>query len=168
DFTFINSFVDQDFINRHRLFVAGKRLNKQKMVWEYYVKSRKAVDYRAMLFDSLYHPPHIEVAPDKSSGDALYLIHRFEGKPLLKEYIPNTLMGIEYLWNGPVKLETSELVAEDGGDVATYLAGAMGISQEEKTPRKMHWQRVVYTMGNRKLTREAAEKDPQNEGVAVV
>jgi stage V sporulation protein R len=77
-------------------------------------------------------------------------------------------MGIEYLWNGPVKLETSELVAEDGGDVATYLAGAMGISQEEKKPRKLHWQRVVYTMGNRKLTREAVEKEPQNEGVAVV
>ncbi len=168
DFTFINTFVDQDFINRYRLFVAGKRLNKEKMVWEYYVKSRKADDYRAMLFDSLYHPPHIEVAPDKSSGESLYLIHRFEGKPLLKEYIPNTLMGIEYLWNGPVKLETSELVAEDGGDVATYLAGAMGISQEEKSPRKIRWQRVVYTMGNRKLTREAVENESQDEGVAVV
>jgi stage V sporulation protein R len=46
DFTFINTFVDQDFINRYKLFVAGKRLNQSRGVIEYYVKSRKAEDYR--------------------------------------------------------------------------------------------------------------------------
>ena len=32
DFTFINQFVDQDFITRNNLFVAGKRLNEARMV----------------------------------------------------------------------------------------------------------------------------------------
>ncbi|MGD2037343.1 MAG: SpoVR family protein, partial [Desulfobacterales bacterium] len=50
DFMFINTFVDQDFINRTKLFVAAKRINQNKGVWEYYVKSRKAKDYRQMLF----------------------------------------------------------------------------------------------------------------------
>lgn len=169
DFNFINGFVDQEFIDRNRLFVAGKRLNKERMVWEYYVKSRKVEDYREMIFDSLYHPPHIEVEPRKSRDGSLYLSHRFEGKPLLKEYVPNTMMGIEYLWNGPVQLETSELVPEGDGDsdVATYLAGAMGISREEQRPRKMRWQRVVYTMGNRKLTREVLESEAAGEATAV-
>jgi stage V sporulation protein R len=40
DFLFINTYIDQDFIDRHRLFVAGKRLDKQRMVWQWYVKSR--------------------------------------------------------------------------------------------------------------------------------
>ena len=57
DFTFIHSYVDQDFISANKLFVAGKRLNQKKMVWEYYVKSRSAEDYRKMLMDSLYPPP---------------------------------------------------------------------------------------------------------------
>ena len=57
------------------------------MVWEYYVKSRKAKDYREMLFDHLYHPPHIEIKADRSKSGSLYLMHNFEGKPLVKEYI---------------------------------------------------------------------------------
>jgi stage V sporulation protein R len=166
DFTFINTFVDQDFVNRYRLFVAGKRLNKERMVWEYYVKSRSAGAYREMLFDSLYHPPHIVVAPEKAKDGSLYLDHRFEGKPLLKDYIPNTLMGLEYLWHGPVQLETTELVPEGDGDVAAYLAGAMGIPQDESKPRKMRWQRVVYTMGNRKLNREVVDSQAEARAAA--
>ncbi len=42
DFSFINTFVDQDFMTLNKLFVAGRRLNEERMVWEYYVKSRKA------------------------------------------------------------------------------------------------------------------------------
>ena len=108
----INTFLDQDFINRHRLFVAGKRLNNAKMVWEYYVKSRNAEDYRRMLKNSLYHPPHIDIDPDKSQNGSLYLMHHFEGKPLVTDFIANTLLGIEYLWGGKVELETSEVVAQ--------------------------------------------------------
>ena len=144
DFLFVNTFVDQDFVTRNKLFVAGRRLNKDKMVWEFYVKSRKAEDYRKMLLDTLYHPPHIEVEPEKGKNKTLYLVHRFEEKPLVKEFIANTMMGLEYLWGGPVKLETSEVVSVTGSSTPT---------KEEKKEPEIKWQRVLYTMENRKLSK---------------
>ncbi len=144
DFLFVNTFVDQDFITRNKLFVAGRRLNKAKMVWEFYVKSRKAEDYRKMLLDTLYHPPHIEVEPEKGKNKTLYLVHRFEEKPLVKEFIANTMMGIEYLWGGPVQLETSEVASVTGSSTPT---------KEEKKEPEIKWQRVLYTMENRKLSK---------------
>ena len=108
DFTFINRFVTQDFMTRHKLFVSGKRLNRQKGVWEYYVKSRKVQDYKEMLMESLYHPPRVEIEEQKGDG-RLRLNHVFEGKPLVTDFIGPVLMGAEYLWGRPVELTTSEL-----------------------------------------------------------
>jgi stage V sporulation protein R len=152
DFMFINNFVDQDFVDQNELFVAGKRLNQSKMVWEYYVKSRKAEDYRAMLQDALYHPPTITVDKEKTTGNTLYLVHRFEHKPLVKEFIHNTMLGIEYLWGGPVKLETSEVVAVPATAYAS-VAQSAGAPAEEPA-REITWHRVLYTMENRKLDRK--------------
>jgi stage V sporulation protein R len=151
DFTFINTFVDQDFISRNKLFVAGKRLNKDRMVWEYYVKSRKAEDYRQMLMDSLYHPPHIEIYEKNDADDVLYLVHHFEEKPLVKEYIANTMLGIEYLWGNPVQLETSEVVTSGTESASSSSSGTM---QEVLKPADFKWERVVYTMKNRELSRQ--------------
>jgi stage V sporulation protein R len=39
-----STFLTQEFMDRYNLFVAGKRLNKSKMVWEYYIRSRDASD----------------------------------------------------------------------------------------------------------------------------
>jgi stage V sporulation protein R len=154
DFTFINTFVDQDFVTSNKLFVAGKRLNRAKMVWEYYVQSRKAEDYRRMLFDSLYHPPHIKL--DQSKGkNALYLVHHFEGKPLVKEFIANTMLGIEYLWGGPVKLETSEVISKPPAQRQFPVGGYSTQPKEEGKEEKVTWRRVVYKMENRKLTKDA-------------
>jgi stage V sporulation protein R len=141
DFTLINSFVDQDFIDRNQLFVVDRKLNRERMVWQYYVKSRKARDYRQMLFDTLYHPPRIEIDEEKSTDGSLYLNHRIEGKPLVAEYIANTMLGIEYLWGKPVELETSE-------------AEIKGKPEDEDKPPELVWQRVVYRMEQRKLTRK--------------
>jgi stage V sporulation protein R len=141
DFLFLNIFLDQDFVSRHRLFVVGRRLNEERMVWEYFVKSRKAADYRAMLLDALYHPPHITIDPDKGEDGALYLVHHFEDKPLVKEFIANTMLGIEYLWGHKVMLETSEPEPPAGG----------GGSMDEESP-EIQWNRVLYTMENRKLS----------------
>jgi len=141
DFLFVNTFVDQDFVTRNRLFVAGRRLNKAKMVWEFYVKSRKVEDYRKMLLDTLYHPPYIEIDPEKGKNNTLYLVHRFEGKPLVKEFIANTMMGIEYLWGSPVQLETSEVVSTSP-------------PKEETKEPEIKWQRVLYTIDNRKLSKK--------------
>jgi len=152
DYTFVKTFLDQDFVIRHNLFVAGKRLNKDRMVWEYYVKSRNAKDFRRMIEDSLYHPPYIDIDPEKNVDHTLYLVHHFEGKPLVKEFISNTMMGIEYLWGGPVQLETSEVVSVSPAQPQT--ASASTLRQEIPEEQEIKWQRVVYTMKDRKLSKK--------------
>ncbi len=154
DFLFINTFLDQDFVDRNQLFVVGKRLDRNRMVWEYYVKSRKAEDYRQMVLDTLYHPPVIQVSHEKSGNGALYLNHVFEGKPLYKDFISNTMLGIEYLWGKPVKLETTEVVEKTTTQKST-LTGIMGKDDEQK---ELQYQRVVYTMENRKVSKKNIEK----------
>ncbi len=153
DFMLVNNFIDQDFVTRNKLFVAGRRLNEARMVWEYYVKSRNADDYREMVIDSLFHPPYIEIDHDKSSDTILYLNHRFEGKPLVRDYIPNTMLGIEYLWGGPVKLETSE-VADTGSRAQPTSPFALHAGQESREPAEIQFRRVVFTMKDRKLSKE--------------
>lgn len=154
DFLFINTFIDQDFLNRFRLFVAGRRLNQARGVWEIYVKSRAADAYRAMLLDGLYHPPWIEVDRTQNGNGDLCLVHRFEGKPLVREFIANSLLGVEYLWGKPVTLETSEAVRADPAPGASGPAGARVTLNEERRRLELQWRRVRYTMQDRKLTRE--------------
>jgi stage V sporulation protein R len=138
DFMLINTFVDQDFIDKHNLFVVGKRINKQRGTYEYYVKSRKAEDYKQMLLDSLYHPPYIKVNEEKTNDEKLYLEHVFEGKQLYKDFIPDTVMGISYLWGGQVQLETTEIL-------------------EKKTKNEgedsYDYRKVVYTMKDMKISK---------------
>lgn len=154
DFMLINQFVDQNFVDNHRLFVAGKRLNDQKGVWEYYVKSRDAIQYKQMLSDSLYHPPHIEVDEARTNDDYLYLNHSFEGKPLIKEYISNTMLGIEYLWGAPVKLETTEMVEEPRLPLQTSFYNTFpSMKEKEPAEKKFQFQRVIYTMESRELSK---------------
>lgn len=157
DFTFISTFIDQDFVDRHKLFVSERKANKERGMWEYSVKSRKAGDYRQMLLDSLYHPPRIVIDEAKSKEGCLYLDHQFEGKPLVQDFIAGTMMGIEYLWGGPVKLETTEWVPEpepayDPLNLFSYMLrkSTAGIK------RKKRLDRAIYTMEKRQLTRSPA------------
>jgi stage V sporulation protein R len=154
DFMFINTFVDQDFIDQYKLFVAGKRLNEQRGVWEYYVKSRSADSYRQMLLDTLYHPPCIDIDQEKSKNSDLYLVHRFEGKPLVKDFIANTMLGIEYLWGAPVQLETSEVVPAAPSQARLPIPGLPVPRETAAQAREIEWQRVRYTMKDRKLSKE--------------
>jgi len=146
DYLFLKSYLDQDFLDRHKLFVVGKRLDQQRMVWQYYVKSRKAHDYQQMLLNSLYHPPVISVDLSRGIEGALYLVHEFEGKQLVTEYIANTLLGIEYLWGGPVNLETSEAKVE-------ALSSSAG-KREEPQAGKISWERVLYSMNDKVLSKK--------------
>ncbi len=155
DFTFINTFVDQEFVARHNLFVAGKRFNNAKMSWEYYIKSKKAQDYKEMIIDTLYHPPEIFVDKAFTKDGILYLNHKFENKPLKMDFIENTMMGIEYLWGGPVHLETSEPV--NSGKTATNYANFWdpgSLKTDEKKLEPVKWKRMVYMMKNRKLSKQ--------------
>ena len=145
DSMFVSEFVDQDFVDRNKLFVVGRRLERRKMMWQYYVKSRKAKDYKNMVIDSLYHPPAMEIG--LTSENHLYLNHRFEGKPLVRDYISATMLGIEFLWGKPVILDTSEPVR---GSRQTDIS----LGRTEKPEQQISWKRIRYTMKDRKLSRE--------------
>jgi len=153
DFLFVKMFLEQDFVNKHRLFVADKVLDPQRMVWRWYVKSRNAGDYRAMVSDQLYHPPHVTVDLDKTGGDGLYLRHHFEGKPLVKEFIHNTMMGVEYLWGGKTMLETSEVKSIKQPEQQPTLPGMPPTTPVDEAEPEITWQRVRYTMKERKLSK---------------
>ncbi len=139
DFTLINTFIDQDFIDANNLFVVGKRLNPQKRSYEYFIKSKKAKDYKNMMISSLYHPPHVSVNVEKTNDKNLYLIHHFEKKQLFKDFIPETLIGIEYLWGGQVQLETTEI----------YKKKKAG--EKEKA---YEYKRVLYTIKDKKVSKQ--------------
>jgi len=156
DFLFINTYIDQDFIDRHRLFVAGKRLDKQRMVWQWYVKSRKVADYKAMVLEALYHPPHITVDTEKVQEGTLYLNHHFEGKPLVQDYVHNVLLGLEYLWGGKIQLETTQVKAIKQADqpMQPTLPGiGPATAPDTEGEPEIEWQRVRYTMKDRKLSK---------------
>jgi stage V sporulation protein R len=143
DAMFINAFIDQEFVDLHRLFVVDRRLNKERMTWEYYVKSRKASQYKAMIADSLYHPPAITINVDDEN--TLVLSHVFEGKPLYRDYIEGSLLGIAFLWGGKTSLYTfePEPVKKDLNQS----------DKEEQPPREIKWRRIRYAMKDKKLTR---------------
>jgi len=143
DFLFLQFFLDQDFVDRHRLFVAGKRFNNQRMSWQYFVKTRSAEAYLAMVRDSLYHPPYIRVG-SRTAEEELCLVHVFENKPLVKEFITNTMVGLEFLWGGRVSLDTHEAIVKkrERGDRP----------QDPDEPPEVEWRAIRYIMENRKLT----------------
>jgi len=144
DLMLINTFCDQDFVDMHNLFVVGERFNRQKGVLEYYVKSRKAEDYKKMLINRMYHPPYIFVDENKSNENTLYLKHYFEGKQLYKPYIPDTLIGISFLWGGnnpqvPVILETTEILVKrdnDGNIISKELRPVEYIVKDKKVSKR--------------------------------
>jgi stage V sporulation protein R len=142
----ISEYISQDFVDENKLFVAGRRLDEQRMIWQYYVKSRKAEDYREMVQQSLYHPPSIEFEVVKNNH--LHLKHLFEGKPLVRDYIAGTMLGIEYLWGGPVILDTFEPVQQKAS------ADPDGQDKKEKPRQEFSWKQFRYTMRNRQLSRE--------------
>jgi len=156
DFLFINTYIDQDFVDRHRLFVAGKRLDKQRMVWQWYVKSRKAADYKTMVLDALYHPPYINVDTQKAQEGTLYLNHHFEGKPLVQDYVHNVLLGLEYPWGGKVQLETTQVKTikkADQPQQPTLPGIGPATAPDTEGEPEIEWQRVRYTMKDRKLSK---------------
>lgn len=152
DATALSEFIDQDFCNEFKLFVVGKRVNKERMMLEYFVKSRRAADFKRKMLNSLYHPPCIKVDHARTAKDeTLYLVHEFEGKELVKEYITNTMLGLEYLWGRKIVLETREVDEEafqniPESDLEKYL-------QEEKD-LDFKFQKIRYTMEDRKLRRD--------------
>lgn len=141
---FVNSFINQEFVDKYKLFVADKWLDKSRMVWKYYIKSKKAENYKKMIVDTLYHPPAVAINVD--DDNTLTLNHLFEGKPLYRDYISATLMGVEYLWGSKVCLYTYE-------PEPVKQAPGKAQPKREVTGDKIQWKRFKYTMKNKKMTR---------------
>jgi stage V sporulation protein R len=148
DLTFLNTFIEQDFVDMHKLMVVGQRLNADKSIKEYYVKSKKAKDYKSMIVSSLYHPPYITFS--KADNGVLNLKHQFEGKELLRDYIPNTLIGLEYLWGNKVVLETMEL------DWERMRSEAGSSNTDDIMQHEPLFHKVVYTAEDRKVKKEVS------------
>jgi stage V sporulation protein R len=140
DFALINTFITQEFVDMHNLFVVGMAYNPDRQTIEYYVKSRKAEDYKNMLLDVLYHPPYIRVDLNKTNKSNLYLIHEFEGKQLIREFVPDVLIGLEFLWGNQVQLETTEIYRERP-------------PSPEAQPT-FRYQKVLWTSKDRKVTKK--------------
>ena len=155
DFTFINRYIDQEFVNEHKLFVSGQRLNKAKMTREYYIKSRNAQAYKQMVIDTLYHPPIIFVNQEKSKQGVLYLVHKFEEKPLKKDFIENTMIGIEFLWGGSIQLETHE-VSKQATSNKSYVNfwDPNYQTQEPSEKEKFEWKKILYVIENKELHKQ--------------
>jgi len=153
DFTFINRYIDQEFMNSHKLFVSGTRMNRERMSVEYYIKSRRAEDYKEMLVNTLYHPPKIQVDHEKSRKGELYMVHTFEGKPLKADFIENTMIGIEFLWGSVVRLETWEQVKSSAQHQVpgNFWDPVVPKGEEGHKNGEYVWKRFVYVMENRKL-----------------
>jgi stage V sporulation protein R len=139
DFNLINTFIDQDFVDKHDLFVAGKRLDEKRGVYQYYVKSRKAKDYKKMILDGLYHPPLITINLNKTNDKKLSLTHVFEGKQLYKPYIGDVLIGLEYLWGNSVEIETTEIFLDE--------------NKQEVENTSLRYEKVLYTVKDKKVTK---------------
>ncbi|MCL5031602.1 MAG: SpoVR family protein [Bacteroidetes bacterium] len=145
DLTFLSTFIEQDFVDRYKLMVVGQRINNEKNVKEYYVKSKKAKDYKSMILDSLYHPPFITFA--RENNGSLFLHHHFEGKELYPEYIPNTMIGLEYLWGKKVLLETMELDWDN-------MKLNENLNADNFLDLEPLFRKVLYTVENRKVKKE--------------
>ena len=92
------------------------------------------------------------------NDNTLYLNHLFEGKPLVREFIANTMIGIEYLWNGPVQLETSEVAPMPLAPRQDPLGGPRRRAGEAEPVPEIKWRRVVYTMENKMLTKKIIDE----------
>jgi len=94
------------------------------------------------------------VDENKGDDETLYLVHNFEDKPLVEDFISNTMLGIEYLWGGPVQLETSEVASITPVKQVSTDAGPSSPQQEQPEEHEVKWRRILYTMKDRKLSKK--------------
>jgi stage V sporulation protein R len=71
----------------------------------------------------------------------------------VKEFIANTMMGIEYLWGAPVKLETSEVEKVESSQTSIPIPGLAKSAEDDARQVEIKWLRTLYTMKDRKLSR---------------
>lgn len=145
DFLLINFLPEkefQEFVDKYRLFVAGIQPTRIRGVGRVYIKSRNGEEVRKTLNGMLYHPPAITFSEySTNKGVGLHLNHIFEGRQLIKRYIPLVLRGLAFLIgdiDGEARLETTEFVLKENGELAKV--------------------RVSYTASKEKIERQVIEE----------
>lgn len=145
----------QDFMDKHNLFVAGRRLNQEKMTIQTYIKSRSGKKYRKALNEALYHPPYVIINPaDKAKEGELYLDHVYEGRTLFTRYIEPVLRGLAFLWGDIVKLETTEFESQSHYEDNNWL----NYYDPEYKPR-YNKVRALYSCDGRGVKRIALSRE---------
>ena len=71
----------------------------------------------------------------------------------MKDFVHNTMLGLEYLWGGKVQLETTEVKAIRKPDQKQPTLPGLAPTVEAPGEAEVQWQRVRYTMKDRKLSR---------------
>lgn len=71
----------------------------------------------------------------------------------MREFVNNTMLGLEFLWGGKVTLETTEVKSIKKPDQQPTLPGMGPAPDAEETRAKVEWQRVRYTMKDRKISK---------------
>ena len=64
------------------------------------------------------------------------------------------MLGIEYLWGAPVQLETHEVIQAEPAQARLPIPGITMPVEEEPRAKEIKWQKVRYTMKDRKLSKE--------------
>ena len=63
------------------------------------------------------------------------------------------MMGIEYMWGAPAKLETSEVEKIEPPRIQIPIPGMAMPREDDAKQIEIKWQRVLYTMKDRKLSK---------------
>lgn len=144
DFLLINFLPErefQEFVDKHQLFVAGIQPTRQPSIGKVYIKSRNGEEVRKVLNGMLYHPPAVnfsEYSTSRKPGVGLYLNHLFEGRQLVRRYIPLVLRGLAFLIGGfdggEVKLETTEFMLKNDEWVKVRV---LYVASKEKIERQV-------------------------------
>jgi stage V sporulation protein R len=68
------------------------------------------------------------------------------------------MVGIEYLWGRTAQLETSEIVPSANKAQNTLASLFPQPREEVEEEEEIKWERVLYTIENRKLTRQVIDQ----------
>ena len=116
DLTFIDTFLTEEFCQRHKLFSFA--FDGKKSAWT--IQSRDFVRIKEALLFQLtnFGAPHITAneANYQNRGE-LVLTHSHEGVDLREDYARETLANLQRIWKRPVHIETKE---EDKGRLLSF------------------------------------------------
>ncbi|HLD54871.1 MAG TPA: hypothetical protein VJB35_01295, partial [Candidatus Nanoarchaeia archaeon] len=62
--------------------------------------------------------------------------HHFEGKPLITQFIPNTMIGIEHIWGNAVLLDTTEVIMGQNDQGQFTMQNQVRYKMKDKKIRK--------------------------------